>query len=100
MAELMKELMTDKELKSKAKQVAKVVPQLLEEINRMPSTKKQRQLRVGKINEEEALGEAISFFEREFNAKIQIYNEDDAQRYDPKKRAELARPYRPAIFIE
>ena len=100
MAELMKELMIEKELKGKAKQVAKFVPQSLEEINRMPSTKKQRQLRVGKINEEEALGEAISFFEREFNAKIQIYNEDDAQRYDPKKRAELARPYRPAIFIE
>ncbi len=100
MAELMKELMTDKELKSKAKQVANVVPQLLEEINRMPSNKKQRQLRVGKIDEEKALAEATSFFEREFNAKIQIYNEDDAQRYDPKKRAELARPYRPAIFIE
>jgi leucyl-tRNA synthetase len=100
MAELMKELMQDKELKANAKHVAKFVPQLVEEVNRMPSDKKQRQMQVGKINEEKTLREAMTFFEREFNAEIQVSTETDAKRYDPKKRAELARPYRPAIFIE
>lgn len=100
MAELMKQLMEDKESEANARQVAKFVPQLIEEINRMPNDKKQRQLQVGRMDEEKALMEAKRFFEREFNAEIQIFSEDKAQRYDPKKRAELARPYRPAIFIE
>ncbi|HVP41375.1 MAG TPA: leucine--tRNA ligase, partial [Candidatus Krumholzibacteriaceae bacterium] len=100
MAELMKELMQDKELKANAKQVAKFVPQVIEEVNRMPNDKKQRQLQIGKVDEEKTLREAMVFFEREFNAEIQVYTETDPKRYDPKKRAELARPYRPAIFIE
>jgi leucyl-tRNA synthetase len=100
MAELMKELMEDKELKAKAKQIAKFVAQLIEEVNRMPSNKKQRQLQIKQVNEEKILAEAAGFFEREFIAKIQTYNENDPKRYDPKKRAELARPNRPAIFIE
>jgi leucyl-tRNA synthetase len=100
MAELMKDLMTDKELKAKAKQVAKFVPQLLLEINRMPNDKKQKQLQIGKMDEKTTLREAANFFEREFKARIQVHGEEDARRYDPKSRAELARPYRPAIFIE
>lgn len=100
MADLMKKLLEDEELKANAKQVAKFVPQLIEEVNRMPSDKKQRQLQVGTINEEKTLREALVFFEREFNAEIQVYSEGDPERYDPKKRAELARPYRHAIFIE
>jgi leucyl-tRNA synthetase len=99
-ADLMKDLMTDKELKTKAKQVAKFVPQLLLEINRMSNDKKRKQLQIGKMDEKTTLREATDFFEREFKAKIQIHDEEDTQRYDPKKRAELARPYRPAIFIE
>lgn len=100
MADLMKELMQDKELKANAKQVAKFVPQLIEEVNRMPGEKKQRHLRVGGINEEETLTEAVDFLAKEFNAEIQVHNETDPARYDPKKRAELTRPHRPAIFIE
>jgi leucyl-tRNA synthetase len=100
MTDLMKELMKDKELKANAKQVSKFVSQLIEEINRMPNNKKQRQLKIKRIDETKTLTEAKNFFEQEFNAKTQTYNEDDPQRYDPKKRAELAKPYRPAIFIE
>jgi leucyl-tRNA synthetase len=100
MAELMKDLMKDKELKTKAKQVSKFVMQLTEEINRMPKDKKQRQLQIGAMKENKVLKEAIRFFETEFSAEIQVYNEENIERYDPKNRAVLAKPYRPAIFIE
>jgi leucyl-tRNA synthetase len=100
MAELMKDLMTDKELKVKAKQIAKFAPQLLLEVNRMPNDKKQKQLHIDKMDEKTTLREATDFFEREFKARIKVQDEEDVQRYDPKSRAELARPYRPAIFIE
>jgi len=52
------------------------------------------------VNEDEALREAEAFLEKETNAEIQIYDEEDAERYDPKARAVLGKPYRPAIFIE
>ncbi len=99
-SQLMKELMKDIDMKKVAKHVAKFAGQIIDEINRMPNEKRQRQLEVGIINENKALKEAEAFFERELNAEICIYSEEHPDRYDPKKRAQLARPYRPAIYIE
>jgi len=97
---LMKELMTDPDLKKMAEKVAKFASQVIEEINRMPDDKKHRRLKVGVVDETQALKDAENFFEREFHAKIYAYHEDDPQRHDPKKKAVLAKPYRPAIYIE
>jgi leucyl-tRNA synthetase len=98
--DLMKGLMKDPDLKAIAKQVAAFVGQMIEEINKMSDERKNRQLKVGVINENEALKEAEDFFKCELNAEVSIYNEKDLKRYDPKKRAQLAKPYRPAIYIE
>lgn len=98
--DLMKELMTKSDLKKMAEKVAKFARQIIEEINQMPEDKKQRQLKIGPMDENKTLKEAETFFGREFNSKIYIYREDDPQRQDPKKKAELARPYRPAIYVE
>ena len=97
---LMKELMKDPELKKAAKDVAKFTSQIIDEVNQMPEDKKNRGLRIGIMNENQALKQAEDFFEREFNAEVYTYSEDDIQRYDPKKKAGLARPWRPAIYIE
>jgi len=96
----MKELMEDPELKKAAKDVAKFVRQIIDEVNQMPDDKRRRELHIGMMNENDALGQAEDFFEREFNTKVYTYSEDDIQRYDPNKKAGLARPYRPAIYIE
>jgi hypothetical protein len=87
-------------LKAKVERVAKFAARTVDEVNRMSEERKQRILQVGIVNEDEALGEAEAFLEKETNAEIQVYNEEDAERYDPKARAVLAKPYRPAIFIE
>lgn len=100
LSNLMKELMTDPDLKKIAEKVAKFASQVIEEINRMPNDKKHRRLKVGVVDEDQVLKEDESFFEREFNAKIYICREDDPQRHDPKKKSALAKPYRPAIYIE
>ncbi|NIU38480.1 class I tRNA ligase family protein, partial [Candidatus Bathyarchaeota archaeon] len=99
-SELMKRLMKEADLKKKAKHVAKYVDQVIDEINQMPSEKKQRQSEIGVIDENEALKAAEAFFRREFDTEICIYSEEDPNCYDPKKRAQLAKPYRPAIYIE
>lgn len=98
--DLMKEAMADPDLRGIAEKVAKFAREVLDEVKRMPEEKKRRLLQVGIINEEEVLKGAEDFLKREFGAKIEAYSEEDPQRYDPKKRAQLAEPCRPAIFIE
>ncbi len=98
--ELMKELMKEADMGKATRQAAKFVSQIIDEVNRMPSEKKRRQLKVEVMDEDRTLKEAEVFFRREFDAEICVYSEKDPYCYDPKKRAQLARPYRPAIYIE
>ncbi|MBS7612036.1 leucine--tRNA ligase [Candidatus Bathyarchaeota archaeon] len=46
------------------------------------------------------LEEAKRFLEREFRCEVLVYYEDASEVYDPKKRAVLARPCKPAIYVE
>ena len=98
--EVIKELMADPDLKGIAKQVVKFVGKVINEINQMSNQRKRKEIELGILNEHQALTEAKEFFEREFKAEVHVYYEDDPNLYDPKRRAELARPYRPAIYIE
>jgi leucyl-tRNA synthetase len=98
--DLMKDLMQNDELRSKAEEVAKFTAQITEDINRMSQETKHGQNQIGLLNETRTLKEAKSFLEKRLRAKIYIYSEEDPNRHDPKNRAQLAEPYRPAIFIE
>jgi leucyl-tRNA synthetase len=98
--DLMKKLMQEPDLRANAEKVGKFTGPLAEEINRTSEETKRRRLQIGLMNETEALEEAKGFFQRELNAEIHVYNEEDAERHDPKQRAQLAKPYRPAIYIE
>ncbi len=100
MSEIMKELMKDNKMKRTAKRLAKFTGQITEEINRMSSERKRRQLKVGIAPENQILKDAEIFFKREFNAEVYVYQEEDTHCYDPKNRASSAKPYRPAIYIE
>jgi leucyl-tRNA synthetase len=98
--DLMKVLMQNNELRSRAEEVAKFVGQITEDINRMSEETKQRQNHIGLLSEIQTLSEAKSFLEKRLKAKICVCSEEDRERHDPKNRARLAKPYRPAIFIE
>ena len=100
MRTVMKKLMQHPALRKEAKKVSAFVGKTLQEVNAMPTDQKKRRLEAGELNEKALLNEAKKFLEREFKAEILIYDEEDPQRYDPKKRANLAKPYRPAIYIE
>jgi leucyl-tRNA synthetase len=97
--DLMKELMSDPELKTVAGKVAKFAQGITQEINRMPEDMKQRQLQIGALDEAKLLKTAEAFFGREFNVKIHVYREDDPDIHDPQRKAGFAKPYRPAIYI-
>jgi len=98
--DLMRELLKDSELKAKAKEVADFAGKFIEEINRMPTEKKQRLLEIGVFDEKQVLKDAEDFLKSEINAEIHVYEEENARRYDPKNRARLSKPLRPAIYVE
>jgi leucyl-tRNA synthetase len=98
--EMMKELMKDPLLKTKADSVAKFTSQVLDEINRMSDEKRRRLIQVETMDEEKVTTEAKDFFQKETNAEIHVYNEEDTKRHDPRARASFAKPGRPAIFVE
>jgi len=52
------------------------------------------------LNKYEILENAKAFLKAEIQAEVEVFKENDPERYDPKQRAKLAKPYRPAIFIE
>ncbi|MEM2440369.1 MAG: hypothetical protein QW493_04050, partial [Candidatus Bathyarchaeia archaeon] len=82
------------------KELADFVGRIIEEVNQIPSERKQRLIMVGQINEAQVLREAEGFLKDELNAEITIFEVSEAQLYDPKGKAHLARPGRPAIYIE
>jgi len=100
MKESMRTLMADIELKSMMKALAPLVSRLVEEINTLPTERRQRLLKAGVIDEFHEIDEAKEFFEKEFNVNVIVYREDDPNKYDPKGRAQHARPLKPAIYIE
>ena len=98
---LMRELMADPELRKRAKEVAQLAKQVFEDIRGLGPRERARRARVGALDELAILREAADFLARELGAEeVLVFAEDDPGRYDPKGRARLARPYRPAIYVE
>ena len=98
-SDLMKTLIADPELKQVAAKVAKFARRVAEEIQRIPEDIKQKQIFVGIFDETGLLKYNAEFFEREFNIKLHVFNENEMNLFDPQRKAESAKPYRPAIYI-
>jgi len=97
---IMKEFATDPNLKSRMKDVAKYVEGASKEIAQMAPELKMRLLDSEPIDEFKALESSAQFFSKELKAEVRVYREDDSSRHDPMGRASLAKPHRPAIYIE
>ena len=100
MNEVMKELVTDEDLKPRMKDVAGLVPRVIKALMKLSADRKANVLKIGEMNEKEIVANAVGFLRERFNAEVSIYSEDDADRFDPKGRAGMAMPGQPAIFIE
>jgi leucyl-tRNA synthetase len=64
----------------------------LDSVSRIPD--------VGRDSELKFLLECVPFFEKESACKVAVYSEDDPEVHDPKGRAAMAKPLRPAFFLE
>ncbi len=93
---VVKEAMAKPEARKLGKQVVKMV----EEAARLDEDVKGRKLKAGRVDEAAFLSEVKAFLQTELNAEVQVFREGEAGVYDPKGKAAVAEPYRPAIYIE
>ena len=58
-------------------------------------------MNAGEIDETDIIyNELSSLIETDYGIKLQVFAENDSEKYDPKNKARMARPYKPAILIE
>jgi leucyl-tRNA synthetase len=98
--ELIKKLFQDPEIEIKGKELIEFLKKTMEEALKMSKELKEKRMKISFIDEFAALQDALKLFEKEFNSKVELYRESDPKKYDPKNRSKLAKPYRPAIYIE
>ena len=82
------------------KDLPKFAAKVVKQARTMSADLRKRRILIGELDEKSTLTEANSFLSKELKVPVEIFAEDDPTLYDPKSRAKLAEPYRPAIFIE
>lgn len=97
--EIMKLLVSDPKT-SNAKQSPDMVKRIIEDVLSDSLDSRHRKAELGSIDELKIFDDAKSLFVKEFAAEIAVYNEDDAGKIDPKNKAKMARPCKPAVYIE
>ena len=98
---LMRKLMAEPEMRKRAREVAELARQVVEDVRGISAEERERRAQLGVFDELGVLEEAADFLARELRAgEVLVFSEDDPERYDPAGRARLARPYRPAIYVE
>jgi leucyl-tRNA synthetase len=98
--QIMKQLIANPET-VKAKSNPKMVQRMMEDILSAPLDARNRRLNLKGFNEASTIRDAQSLLSNEISkAEIVLYCEEDPTRYDPKLRANSARPFKPAVYIE
>ncbi len=98
--ELMKAASGDPALKERMKEASKLAPRLAKDIQSTAPDMQEKRHRLGRIKERETLEDAAAFLGKEFKCDVFVFDESDDKRHDPKGRAQMAQPFRPAIYIE
>jgi leucyl-tRNA synthetase len=98
--EIMKEFAAEDYLKGKLKEVSKFAAKVVQEMGKISEKRKANLLEIGMLKEKKIIDEAEDFLADRFKARIIVYSEDEKERYDPRLRAVLSMPCRPAIYIE
>ncbi|MFC6990168.1 leucine--tRNA ligase [Haloplanus sp. GCM10025708] len=89
-------VMQDEDLRERGDEVNDLVQELVEMVRGLDSETLDA---MADADETALYGRATSFLEREFDADVELYSEDEDP-YDPANRAENAVPFRPAVHLE
>ena len=96
---LIKLLIADKEtdlVKKDPDFVKKTINDILSE----PIESRESKANTELVDEKKILSELDTLIQKGFGVGLQVFSEDDSEKYDPKNKARTARPFKPAILIE
>ncbi len=93
-------VMADSEVRGMGKQAADYAGKVFRQVRQIGDDQRKARARTGRLEEKEVLAGALDFFGRELRAEVRVWGEDDGGVEDPKGRARLAEPFRPAIYVE
>ncbi|MCW4050012.1 MAG: leucine--tRNA ligase, partial [Candidatus Bathyarchaeota archaeon] len=97
---LIREAFKDAEMKARSKEVPRYARQIVEDVIKLPEQNMKLRLKMSQLNEVNVLQDALNFLEGEFGCEVAIAGESDPWIEDPAKRANRAKPYRPAIYVQ
>jgi len=98
--DFIRDVMSEPEFRKLGKASAEYAGKMIRQVRQSPPELRKERMGSGQLQEKMVLQEAVEFFSTELKAKVEVWGEDDSGTYDPKGRARLAEPYRPAIFVE
>ncbi len=97
MSELIEKALSEPGMRERAKEVAGYAKKIAEELRQRRPAEAPA---VGAVDEFERFSEDLGFLRAELGARVDVYRADDPSRWDPKGRAALSIPGRPAIYVE
>ncbi|RLI34109.1 leucine--tRNA ligase, partial [Candidatus Bathyarchaeota archaeon] len=95
-----KQLIGEALSKPEARRLGKQIARMVEEASRLENSARERRLKIGMVDEASFLRKVKGFLEGELKAEVYVFREDEDGIYDPKGKASMAEPYRPAIYVE
>ncbi|KYK25711.1 MAG: hypothetical protein AYK23_03820 [Candidatus Proteinoplasmatales archaeon SG8-5] len=98
MKELMQYAMGQEEMKDRAKEVSQFAARFVKDSNKF--TEADRKRYATDIDESAYIKDSIEFLKNEVGCDVEVYVADDETKYDPKGRAGVAYPFKPAIYVE
>jgi len=96
---LIREAFKDEEMKTKQKEVPAYARTLVDEVKKLPEATLKLRREMGHVNETTLIQDAERFLRAEFSCDVTVSGESDPWIEDPAKRANRAKPYRPAIYV-
>jgi leucyl-tRNA synthetase len=98
--DFIKDVMGDPLLRSLGKIAADYAAKAIQQANQMPDEMRQSRIRDGVTAEKTIFADSADFYQREFKCAVDVWQEGDLGISDPKGRARMSEPYRPAIYLE
>jgi len=97
---IIKSLIVNKETEQ-IKKDPDFVKKTLNDILSEPVELRKGRIDIGQIDEKEIISsELSSLVKNDYNVELSVFSESDSEKYDPKNKAKVARPFKPAILIE
>ena len=97
---LIRNCFKDEDMKAMVREVPAFARSIVEDVKKSPAETVKLRLNMGTLNEVKLLQDASDFFASELGCEVTVASESDPWIKDPGKRAERAKPYRPAIYVE